>query len=205
MAMATSKRRSHAPGRAWTNSAISLTWARPELFLRTPPADPTPRLLRSGSGPALDAYFAGQVTGAARRSDTLAGAEAAVRGLLWGALARALAATRDGFRSGTADRLARRMTSTAQPRTVTLTVHTHAAKSLVADDGTACLNTGTWLDQVLPPQHIDASDLPDWLARLQRDELPTLNGHPVAVVDGAGARLMRWGGSALDDWRDPTA
>jgi hypothetical protein len=153
----------------------------------------------------LDAYFAGQGIGAAPRSQALAGGEGAVRGLLWRALARVLAATRDSFQSATPDRLAQRMVSTALPGTVTITGHTHAAKALVAADGTAFLNTGTWLDQVLPPLDINAARLPDWLARLQRDELPTWNGHPVAVVSSEGARLMRWGGRGLVGWSDATS
>lgn len=152
----------------------------------------------------LDAYFAGQGADVPRRSDALAGGEGAVRGLLWRALARVLASTRDGFRAHTADRLAQRMISSAQAGTVTITGHTHAAKAVIAADGTTYLNTGTWLDQVLPPADPDASNLPDWLARLQRDELPTWNGHPLALVDDQGARLMRWDGNSLVEWSDAT-
>lgn len=152
----------------------------------------------------LDAYFAGQGSVAMPPLNILSGGEGAVRGVLWRALARVLATTRDGFQSGTADRLAQHMIRTAQPGTVTITGHTHAAKALFADDGAVYLNTGTWLDQVLPPQDIEAAHLPNWLDRLQRDELTTWNGYPVAVVDSTGARLMRWGGGALVAWSDAT-
>jgi hypothetical protein len=94
------------------------------------------------------------------------------------------------------------MTATARPETVTITGHTHAAKALTAANGTVYLNTGTWLDQVLPPPEPDATSLPEWLARLQRDELPTWNGHPAAWVDGEGVRLVRWSGSSVVDWSD---
>ena len=150
----------------------------------------------------LDAYFAGQGLGGAQGSGTLAAGEGGVRGLLWAGLARALAATHDNFRSAKPDRLAQRMTATSRPESVTITGHTHAAKALTAADGTVYLNTGTWLDQVLPPPEPDATSLPEWLARLQRDELFTWNGHPAAWVDGEGARLVRWNGSSLVDWSD---
>lgn len=150
----------------------------------------------------LDAYFAGQGVGSAQGAGALAAGGGGVRGLLWAALARALAGTQDNFRSAVPDPLAHRMTAGPRPESVTITGHTHAAKALTAANGTVYLNTGTWLDQVLPPPEPDAVSLPEWLARLQRDELPTWNGHPAAWVDVEGARLVRWNGSSLVDWSD---
>lgn len=150
----------------------------------------------------LDAYFAGHGAGHLRPSSLARGA-GAVQRLLWRGLAGALMTARAGFASAHPDRLAERMLSTAQPGTVTITGHTHAPKALRTDHGAVYLNTGTWLDQIVPPGTINAATLPEWLAQLQRDELPTWNGRPVGVVDGDGARLMHWNGSALVEWRDP--
>lgn len=150
----------------------------------------------------LDAYFAGHGAHAERSRGSLAGGSNAVHGMLWRALARALTAAREGLVSTNADRLANRMMNAAEPGTVMVTGHTHAAKTLHAANGVAYLNTGTWLDQVLLPKAIDEADLPNWLAKLQRDELPIRSGHPVGVVDGEGARLMCWSGSAFVEWSD---
>ncbi len=54
----------------------------------------------------------------------------------------------------------------------------------------------------LPPPGDDVAPLPGWLDKLQRDDLPTWNGRPVALVDAEGARLMSWDGRALVPWRD---
>lgn len=150
----------------------------------------------------LDAYFAGYGRGTTRGSDSLAGGDGPVRGLLLRAFGRALAATRERFQSGTADDLALRMSRTAPAGVVTITGHTHAAKSLRWADGRVYLNTGTWLDQIVPPPHTELSLLSAWLDSLQNGALPSWNGYPVALVDGAGARLMRWDGSGMGEWRD---
>lgn len=150
----------------------------------------------------LDAYFAGHGADTERSLGNLAGGLDAVRGLLWRALARALTAARKGFVSTNQDQLAIRMMNGAKSGTVVFTGHTHSAKSLLAANGAAYFNTGTWLDQVLPPNALDEADLPAWLAKLQRDELPIWNGRPVGVVDGEGARLMHWSGSTLVEWSD---
>lgn len=150
----------------------------------------------------LDAYFAGHGADAARQPETLVRGENAVRAVLSRALARALAAARAGFVSTSADRLADHMIGASEPGTVTMTGHTHSAKALDAADGRTYVNTGTWLDQVLPPRSMNAADLPAWLDELQRDKLPIWNGRPVAVVDADGARLMRWSGRELIAWSD---
>ncbi|MGC3986988.1 MAG: hypothetical protein QM777_20870 [Pseudorhodoferax sp.] len=86
---------------------------------------------------------------------------------------------------------------------VALAGHTHAAKSIPTATGGLYLNTGTWLDQVLPPQDGSVDALQRWLDDLQRDELPLWNGRPVAIVDADGPRLMHWNGTALQPWRAP--
>ncbi|OUM02203.1 metallophosphoesterase [Variovorax sp. JS1663] len=153
----------------------------------------------------LDAYFAGQAEAepGLLGNEMLSGGEGAVRALLWRALGKTLAATREGFRAAKPDRLSRQVTDRWSHDVVAITGHTHAAKSLVTAEGGVYLNTGTWLHQVMPPD--DGVDLPEWLAQLQQDKLPCWNGQPVALVDAGGARLMRWSGAALEPWQDALA
>lgn len=151
----------------------------------------------------LDAYFRGQTMPTAGGAKMLAAGDGALRMLLWRALGSALEATRDQFRAGTPDRLARRTIESWGREVVAVTGHTHAAKVFATGAGGTYINTGTWLDQVLPPSDTSAQAVSNWLTDLQNDALPCWSGYPVAVVDAHGARLMCWNGTALENWRDP--
>lgn len=151
---------------------------------------------------ALDAYFAGASNTAGQ---SLSSEPGAVRGMLLRALARTLDGARTAFRSDAADDLAQDSMATWGQGQVALAGHTHAARCLTAADGTGTyINTGTWLDQVLVPAGLAPDTLLAWLERLREGQIPTWNGHPVAVVDREGPRLARWGGQALQPWSDPT-
>lgn len=177
--------------------------------LLTAPLSATAAQMQAGHGAAfdrldheLDAYFAGQSSQGTGAATQLAGAGNTVRQWLLNALARELQSARQGFRSDMADDLARSTLGTAAAHTAAITGHTHAAKQIDGMNGATYLNTGTWLAQVLPPANLDAASALEWLEKLQRDELPTWNGQPVAIVDAQGPRLMRWNGRALVAWED---
>lgn len=201
MASSSQAPRLAAPVPAPHGQAAEADWAA----LLTAPLTAAATQMRADNGAAfdrldheLDAFFAGQGAAAATQ---LAGG-GTVRQWLLNALARELQSARQGFRSDMADDLARRTLGMAAAHTAAITGHTHAAKQIDGMNGATYLNTGTWLAQVLPPADLDATTVHGWLERLQRDELPTWNGQPVAVVDGQGPRLMRWNGSALVAWED---
>lgn len=152
----------------------------------------------------LDAYFSG---GSPRRSDarlSLSFGAGGVRGLLLRALARTLDDVRTAFRSGVTDALANDSMSTWGKGRIALAGHTHAARCLALDDRASIyINTGSWIDQVIPPAGLVGDGMSDWLELLQHGEVPLWNGYPVAVVDGDGPRLMRWDGQNLQSWQDP--
>ena len=152
----------------------------------------------------VDAYFADAVAADGGGAQRLALRTGGVRGLLLRALARSLSAARTSFQSCLADALARDTIDTWGRGQVALAGHTHAARCISVGNGAAMyINTGTWIDQVIPPAGLDAQELPDWLERLSRGEVPLWNGYPVAVVDTDGPRLMRWQGQGLARWVDP--
>jgi UDP-2,3-diacylglucosamine pyrophosphatase LpxH len=152
----------------------------------------------------VDAYFAGAVAADGSGAQTLASSVGGVRGLLLRALARALGNARTSFQSSLVDALARDTIDTWGRGQVALAGHTHAARCILGASGTGSyINTGTWIDQVIPPAKLVAAELPDWLERLRRGEVPLWNGHPVAVVDANGPRLMQWQGKTLARWVDP--
>ncbi len=124
------------------------------------------------------------------------------RGLLLRALGRALRRGRDGFRPQTADPLANAVMATWGRQGIAVTGHTHAAKQISVAPGQTYLNTGTWLDRVLPPADATAPAVCAWLARLADDQVPRWQGGPVAVVDADGARLLHWNGQALRPWAE---
>jgi hypothetical protein len=124
------------------------------------------------------------------------------RSLLLRALGRALQRGRDAFRPELADDLAEDVMATWGRDGIAVTGHTHAAKQISRAPGQVYLNTGTWLDLVLPPADASAAAVADWLARLANDEVPRWQGGPVAVVDAEGARLLHWNGQTLRPWAD---
>lgn len=65
------------------------------------------------------------------------------------------------------------------------------------------VNTGTWIDQVVPPPGLIAGALSGWLDELRQGQVPLWNGHPVATMDENGPRLLRWDGHILQAWADP--
>lgn len=151
----------------------------------------------------LDAYFLGLSASASTEpTELLSGDGGLVRRLLWRALGNTLERARDAFRPSVADALARDAIGSWGRRKIAIAGHTHAAKSIATLEGSVYLNTGTWLDLALPPPRSDIASVQAWLDALQRDQLPCWQGHPVAVVDTAGARLLHWNGSALQPWAE---
>lgn len=124
------------------------------------------------------------------------------RSLLLRALGRALLRGRDGFRPEVADKLANTVMDSWGREGIAVTGHTHAAKQISRAPGQVYLNTGTWLDLVLPPADVSAAAVTEWLARLSNDEVPRWQGGPLAVVDVDGARLLHWNGQALRPWNE---
>lgn len=123
-----------------------------------------------------------------------------IRDLLLRALGRQLDASRGAFDPAQADALARDTMSTWGQDVVAVTGHTHAAKHIRHGAQGLYLNTGTWIGLTPPPPATDAATVGDWLARLQRGELPPWQGCPVARIDASGAALLHWNGSALVAW-----
>ena len=66
------------------------------------------------------------------------------------------------------------------------------------------INTGTWIDQVVPSAGLSAAAMSDWLDKLCQGAVPLWNGHPVAMVDQTGPHVLSWDGQSLQAWTDPT-
>jgi len=152
----------------------------------------------------LDAYFAGAAQRMIGAGPGLLAQTGCVRGLVLGALSQSLRESRTAFCSRTADALATDSMASWGLGQLAVAGHTHAARSLRAEQGTGYyINTGTWIDQVLPPADLSAAAISEWLERLRQGEVPLWNGHPVALVDKNGPRLLSWDGRILQAWVDP--
>lgn len=157
------------------------------------------------AGGGIDLLASGEVGAQPRSTDLLGFGGSAVRGLLYRALANALEGARSSFQAGMSDDLAKDSLTTWGHGHVALAGHTHAARSLTSPDGPGVyINTGTWIERVIPPTGLSAATLPDWLERLRRGDVPSWNGYPLALVDADGPRLMQWNGHSLQAWVDPT-
>ena len=152
----------------------------------------------------VDAYFAGALTTVHGDAPGLLAKTGSVRSVLLKALSRSLEESRTAFRSSTADALGRDAVAGWGHGRLAFAGHTHAARKLCATQGPGVyINTGTWIEQVVPPVGLPAEDLPDWLDRLRLGQVPLWNGHPVAMVDAQGPSLRSWDGQALRAWVDP--
>lgn len=192
--------------------------AAPEAARPAPVADPTDAFLTELAGDIAGAMTPAELSAPQRMEDDLRGYLAhgappdvakkmlssggLARSLLLRALGRALLRGRDGFRPQTADKLAKGVMATWGRQCIAVTGHTHAAKEISLAPGQIYLNTGTWLDLVLPPADASAAAVSAWLARLANDEVPRWQGCPIAVVDPNGARLLHWDGQALRPWAE---
>jgi len=153
----------------------------------------------------LDAYFAGAAMGRRDPASGMLAKPGGVRGLLLEALSRCLEESRASFCSNEADALALEAMADWGQGQIAFAGHTHAARNLRARQGAGhYINTGTWIDQVLPPVGLQAAEVSDWLDRLCQGKVPLWNGHPVAMVDENGPHLLSWDGQALQSWVDPT-
>jgi len=150
----------------------------------------------------MEAYFSGQTPVGTRSSKLLTAGEGGVRRLLWRALGSALEAARDAFRPQVPDELARQVMAGWGREVVAITGHTHAAKAIATAAGGTYINTGTWLDLVPMPASTEVAEVQAWLQALQRNEVQRWQGCPVARVDGDGARLLQWTGTALRPWAE---
>ena len=154
----------------------------------------------------VDAYFAGAASKISGEGSGLLAKTGGVRGVLLEALSRSLKKSRSAFRSSQADALAKDAMETWGQGQIAVTGHTHAARSLRSEQGSgAYINTGTWIDQVVPPEQMTAESISDWLDSLRRGDVPRWSGRPVARVDEKGPHLLSWDGQGLQTWVDPIA
>lgn len=152
----------------------------------------------------VDAYFAGALTTDRVAESSLLAKTGGVRSLLLEALSRSLEESCTAFRSSEADALACDALAGWGRGTFAFAGHTHAARKLCAKQGAGTyINTGTWIDQLVPPIGLATEDLADWLDRVRRGQVPLWNGRPVAMVDDQGPSLRSWSGQALRAWTDP--
>lgn len=156
----------------------------------------------------LDAYFAGAALTSVDQAPGLLAQSGKVRGMLLEALSRSLTDSRTAFCSSHTDALAQDAMATWGKNQLAFAGHTHAPRSICGQQGpeqsnTCYINTGTWIDQVLPPAGLSATAISKWLEKLHQGELSSWNGYPVAIVDQSGARLLSWNGRNLQAWQDP--
>lgn len=153
----------------------------------------------------VDAYFAGASTMLRGATPGMLAKPGGVRGLLLEALSRCLKESRTLFCSSDEDALARETMADWGKDRLAFAGHTHAARHLRAQQGAGCyINTGSWIDRVVPPASLTAAMMSDWLDKLRQGKVPLWNGHPVAMVDEEGARLLSWNGKELLAWAEPT-
>lgn len=153
----------------------------------------------------VDAYFAGATPTNIGAGSSLLAQTGGVRGVLLEALSRSLKESRAAFRSSEADALAIDAMANWGQGQLAVAGHTHAARCLRAKQGKGVyINTGTWIDQMVPPEDMSAEAMSGWLDSLRRGELPLWNGHPVAMVDEKGPHLLSWDGRTLQAWVDAT-
>jgi UDP-2,3-diacylglucosamine pyrophosphatase LpxH len=152
----------------------------------------------------VDAYFADTAVKSSPETPGLLAQTGVVRGVLLEALARSLMVSRSAFRSSEGDALSNdAMANWGQGR-LAIAGHTHAARRICGKQGAgAYINTGTWIDQVVPPSDLSIERMTEWLEKLRRGEVPCWNGHPVGMVDDKGLHLLRWDGQLLQAWVDP--
>lgn len=151
----------------------------------------------------VDAYFAGAAPTMIGEGPGLLAQTSSVRGVLLEALSRSLKESRAAFCSSEVDDLAKDAMANWGRGQLAFAGHTHAARRLRTKQGAGdYINTGTWIDQVVPPAGLSAATVSEWLDRLSRGEVSPWNGHPVAIVDESGSRLLSWDGKGLQDWVD---
>lgn len=151
-----------------------------------------------------DAYFSDTAVSGPSDTSGLLSKTGSVYNVLLHALYRSLVASRSAFRSSEEDTLSHDAMMNWGQGGLAIAGHTHAARSILGKQGTTSyINTGTWIDQVVPPSDISFEKTSKWLEGLRHGEVPVWNGHPIGMVNDEGLHLLRWDGQLIQAWEDP--